>query len=50
MEGTRIQLEGAKSNAIVVSTLAEAQLMINSELTENDILQDVRHLSFLYIL
>ncbi|KAI7864222.1 uncharacterized protein EV154DRAFT_534144 [Mucor mucedo] len=41
VEGTRIQLEGAKTQAIVVSTMAEAQAMINSELTHSQLLQDV---------
>ncbi|KAI7890505.1 putative serine dehydratase domain-containing protein [Mucor mucedo] len=40
-QGTRIQLEGAKTQAIVVSTMAEAQAMINSELTHSQLLQDV---------
>lgn len=42
VEGARIQLEGAKSNAIVVSTMAEAYTMVDSELTESGLLQDVR--------
>ncbi|KAI9366621.1 hypothetical protein BD770DRAFT_376640 [Pilaira anomala] len=41
VEGTRIQLEGANSNAIVVSTMAEAHAMINSELTKTSLLKDV---------
>lgn len=41
IEGTRVQLSGAKSSAIVVSTLAEAQFMIDSELTDSGLLQDV---------
>ncbi|KAG2234556.1 hypothetical protein INT48_000459 [Thamnidium elegans] len=41
VEGTRMQLEGASTNAIVVSTMAEAHALINSELTETKLLQDV---------
>ncbi|KAI9481190.1 MAG: hypothetical protein EXX96DRAFT_538411 [Benjaminiella poitrasii] len=41
VEGARIQLERAKTDAIVVSTLAEAYAMVNSELTRNDLLKDV---------
>ncbi|GAA5816460.1 hypothetical protein MFLAVUS_009989 [Mucor flavus] len=41
VEGTRMQLEGARTDAIVVSTMAEAHALINSELTEAKLLQDV---------
>lgn len=37
-----MQLEGANSNAIVVSTMAEAHAMINSELTKTNLLKDVK--------
>lgn len=36
-----MQLEGANTDAIVVSTMAEAHALIDSELTETKLLQDV---------
>ncbi|KAG1051753.1 hypothetical protein G6F43_006063 [Rhizopus delemar] len=41
LEATRIQLEGAKSDAIVVSTMAEADFMINSDLVKSQLLKEV---------
>ncbi|KAI7900846.1 uncharacterized protein BX663DRAFT_476417 [Cokeromyces recurvatus] len=41
VEGARIQLENTKTDAIVVSTLAEAYAMIDSTLTKSGLLKDV---------
>ncbi|CAO3701302.1 unnamed protein product [Rhizopus stolonifer] len=41
IEAARIQLENAKSDAVVVSTLAEAHYMINSNLVETQLLKEV---------
>lgn len=42
MEATEIQLRGAHTNAIVVSTLAEAYAMIDSPLLETGLLKQAR--------
>ncbi|KAF1796784.1 hypothetical protein FB192DRAFT_1403623 [Mucor lusitanicus] len=41
VEGARIQLENAQTDAIVVSTLPEAYAMINSDLTSSGLLKQV---------
>lgn len=41
MEGARIQLESAQTDAIVVSTMSEAYAMINSDLTSSGLLKQV---------
>ncbi|GAN11723.1 alanine racemase [Mucor ambiguus] len=41
VEGARIQLENAQTDAIVVSTLPEAYAMVNSDLTSSGLLKQV---------
>ncbi|KAG2215308.1 hypothetical protein INT46_005925 [Mucor plumbeus] len=41
VEGARIQLESAQTDAIVVSTMSEAYAMINSDLTSSGLLKQV---------